>query len=128
MMVYLIISFWLLDFEGVTGRKYIHDENNSTVYYSFNVPDTSEFMQKVEDMEAEAGWSRFDYIPMNYRSSSLPQNFIPVMIDLLFLFLIFGPMFKGGGMNNMMSKAMGIDAKNIEIVKKTGVCSMIHSY
>ena len=50
------------------------------------------------------------------------------MIDLLFLFLIFGPMFKGGGMNNMMSKAMGIDAKNIEIVKKTGVCSIIHSY
>ena len=85
-------------------------------------------MQKVEDMEAEAGWSRFDYIPMNYRSSSLPQNFIPVMIDLLFLFLIFGPMFKGGGMNNMMSKAMGIDAKNIEIVKKTGVCSIIHSF
>ena len=48
-------------------------------------------------MEAEAGWSRFDYIPMNYRSSSLPQNFIPIMIDLLFLFLIFGPMFRGGG-------------------------------
>ena len=85
-------------------------------------------MQKVEDMEAEAGWSRFDYIPMNCRSSSLPQNVIPVMIDLLFLFLILGPMFKGGGMNNMMSNAMGIDAKNIEIVKKTGVCSMIHSY
>ena len=86
-------------------------------------------MQKVEDMEAEAGWSRFDYIPMNYRSSSLPQNFIPIMIDLLFLFLIFGPMLRsGGGMNNMMSKAMGLESKNIEIVKKTGVCSISSSF
>ena len=86
-------------------------------------------MQKVEDMEAEAGWSRFDYIPMNYRSSSLPQNFIPIMIDLLFLFLIFGPMLRGGGgMNNMMSKAMGLESKNIEIVKKTGVWSISSSF
>ena len=33
-----------------------------------------------------------------------------------------------GGMNNMMSKAMGLDSKNIEIVKKTGVCSISSSF
>ena len=31
-------------------------------------------------------------------------------------------------MNNMMSKAMGLDSKNIEIVKKTGVWSISSSF
>ena len=80
-------------------------------------------MRNVEEMELEAGWSRFDFIPMNYRQSSLPKNIVPLIMDVLLLFFIFGPMLRGkGGMNNMMSKAMGLESKNIEIVKQTGVC------
>lgn len=117
---FAIIS--LVDFEGITGRKYNANNAGGTIYYTFSVPDTSEFMKQVEEMELEAGWSRFDFIPMNYRKSPLPRNFVPLMIDVLFLVLIFGPMLRGrGGMGNMMTKAMGVDAKNIEIVKQTGV-------
>lgn len=98
------------------------DGGGSTLYYAFSVPDTAVFMKQVEEMELEAGWSRFDFIPMEYRKSALPRNFVPLMIDILFLALIFGPMFRGkGGMGNMMTKAMGMESKNIEIVKKTGV-------
>lgn len=92
------------------------------VRYCFTVPNTSEFMMNVEEMQLEAGWSRFDFIPMNYRESTLPRNFMQLVVDIAILTMIFGPMMRGkGGMNNMMSKALGIGPKNIEIVKQTGV-------
>ena len=121
-----------IDFDGANGKHYIHSKNNQPYYYQFDIPDSADFMKNVEEMELELGLDRADFVPMSYRNAALGKDPLGTIMSLLMLVIfasLFIPMGRGkGGMNNMMSKAMGIDAKNIEIVKKTGVCSMIHSY
>ena len=89
-------------------------------------------MKNVEEMELELGLDRADFVPMSYRNAALGKDPLGTIMSLLMLVIfasLFIPMGRGkGGMNNMMSKAMGLDSKNIEIVKKTGVCSISSSF
>ena len=89
------------------------------------MPDESDFMKNMEEIQLELGLDRSDFVPMSYRNSTFgkdPLGSIMSIIMMIVFISIFMPMFRGkGGMNNMMSKAMGLESKNIEIVKQTGV-------
>ena len=89
------------------------------------MPDESDFMKNVEEIQLELGLDRSDFVPMSYRNATFgkdPLGSIMSIIMMIVFASLFLPMLRGkGGMNDMMSKAMGIEAKNIEIVKQTGV-------
>lgn len=79
-------------------------------------------MKNVEDMQLELGLSREDFVPMSYRTATVGSDTVSTLISLAMFVLIASMFFpRKGGMNNMMSKAMGIEPKSIEIVKNTGV-------
>ena len=61
----------LLDFESADGRKFVATHENQPILYHFDVPDTSDFMKSVEDMQFELGLRREDFVPMSYRVSSI---------------------------------------------------------
>ena len=46
------------DFESKEGRKFVATAENQPILYHFDVPDTTEFMKAVEDMEFELGLQR----------------------------------------------------------------------
>ena len=113
----------LLDFESADGRKFVATHENQPILYHFDVPDTSDFMKNVEDMQFELGLRREDFVPMSYRVSSIGSDTVSMLTSVLML-VIFASLLipsKKGGMNSFMNKAMGMGDKPIEIVKNTGV-------
>ncbi|KAK8829111.1 hypothetical protein WA556_005668 [Blastocystis sp. ATCC 50177/Nand II] len=113
----------LNDFESKEGRKFVATAENQPILYHFDVPDTTEFMKAVEDMEFELGLQREDFVPMSYRVSSVGNDTVSMVTSILML-VIFASLLipsRKGGMNSFMNKAMGMGDKPIEIVKNTGV-------
>lgn len=99
-------------------------QGEQAIQYQFDVPDTADFMKNIEDIQLEMGLRREDFVPMSYRTAALGSDTMSMLISLAMFLLVasmFLPMGKKGGMNGMMSKAMGLEPKNIEIVKNTGV-------
>ena len=79
-------------------------------------------MKNVEEMQLDLGLAREDFVPMSYRTATVGNDTVSTLISLAMFVLIASMFFpRKGGMNNMMSKAMGIEPKSIEIVKNTGV-------
>ena len=115
----------LLDFQTLAGKSYQAKRDNQPIHYYFDVPNTSDFMKNLEDIQFELGLPREEFVPMSYRTATVGNETVSTIISLAMFMLIasmFIPFGKGkGGMNGMMSKAMGIEPKNIEIVKNTGV-------
>lgn len=99
-------------------------QGEQAIQYQFDVPDTADFMKNIEDIQLEMGLRREDFVPMSYRTAALGSDTMSMLISLAMFLLVasmFLPMGKKGGMNGMMSKAMGLEPKSIEIVKNTGV-------
>lgn len=112
-----------VDFESKECRKFVATAENQPILYHFDVPDTTEFMKAVEDMEFELGLQREDFVPMSYRVSSVGNDTVSMVTSILML-VIFASLLipsRKGGMNSFMNKAMGMGDKPIEIVKNTGV-------
>ena len=112
-----------LDFESEAGRKYVARVESEPILYHFDVPDTTEFMKAVEDMQFELGLRREDFVSMSYRVSSIGNDTVSMLTSVLML-VIFASLLipsRKGGMNSFMNKAMGMGDKPIEIVKNTGV-------
>lgn len=88
-------------------------------------------MKNVEEMELELGIDREDFVPMSFKNAALGKDPLGTIMSILMLVIfasIFLPMGRGkGGMGNMMTKAMGLESKNIEIVKQTGVSDSFDS-
>ena len=89
------------------------------------MPDESDFMKNVDEIQLELGLDRSEFVPMSFRNAAFGKDPLGSIVSILML-LVFAsmilPLSRGkGGMNNMMSKALGIGPKNIEIVKQTGV-------
>ena len=73
-------------------------------------------------MQLEQGKSRQQLVPVSYHASAVSRDAMSLLFSLTLLLLIGSSLLPGkGGMNGMMSKAMGLGPKNIEIVKNTGV-------
>ena len=107
-----------VDFESKEGRKFVATAENQPILYHFDVPDTTEFMKAVEDMEFELGLQREDFVPMSYRVSSVGNDTVSMVTSILML-VIFASLLipsRKGGMNSFMNKAMGMGDKPIEIV------------
>ena len=110
------------DFQGPTGRSYVAMSGARPQEYVMTVPDPAAFLQELEFMQLEQGKSRQQLVPVSYHASAVSRDAMSLLFSLTLLLLIGSSLLPGkGGMNGMMSKAMGLGPKNIEIVKNTGV-------
>lgn len=110
------------DFQGPTGRSYVAMSGARPQEYVMTVPDPAAFLQELEFMQLEQGKSRQQLVPVSYHASAVSRDAMSLLFSLTLLLLIGSSLLPGkGGMNGMMSKAMGLGPKSIEIVKNTGV-------
>ena len=112
-----------VDFESKEGRKFVATAENQPILYHFDVPDTTEFMKAVEEMQLEQGLTRFELVPMTYQAAAMQPQTVSALFSLGMLAVLLLPVLPllRGGQSNMLSRMMGMEAKKIEIVKNTGV-------
>ena len=78
----------------------------------------------LDEIQYELGIDRSEYVPVTYKSATMSASFISTITSLVMLYFIaslFMSRKGGGGMNNFMNRAMGIEANKVEVVKNTGV-------
>ena len=110
------------DFQGEDGWSYTSHHNETPQYYTFHIPEIVPFMTEVETIQLEQGKTHNELVHVNYQTPIISRRMMWNGMNIAFLILIGLTMIpRKGGMNNMMSKAMGIEPKSIEIVKNTGV-------
>ena len=110
------------DFQGEDGRGYLSLRNETPQHYVLHIPEIVPFMTEVETIQLEQGKTHNELVHVDYQTPMISRRALWNGINIAFLLLIGLTMIpRKGGMNNMMSKAMGIEPKSIEIVKNTGV-------
>ena len=109
-------------FQGADGRDYSSLRAQIPQQFIFHVPDISAFMSEVETIQLEQGKTHDELLHVDYHTAMISSRMLWNVLNIAFLLLIgLSVIPRKGGMNNMMSKAMGIEPKSIEIVKNTGV-------